>query len=228
MQKRNINVVVMGAQGSGKGTQARLIAKEYNLEHFETGGMLRNIAKEDSDLGRIVDGLINKKGEFVPWDVFEKILDQKVDELDPDRGVVFDGTPRRMEEVLFWNEKLPQVGREFDFIFYIKLTEEESISRISSRRMCKENNHTLILGKDVYSDSDKCPICGSEIYQREDDMPEKVLKRLAWNNEILNPVLDYYREQGSLIEIEGYASIEDVFKNIKKHIEDKYHINNAL
>lgn len=220
--------MILGAQGSGKGTQAKLIAKEYNLEHFETGGILRNIAKEDSDLGRIVDGLINKKGEYVPWDVFEDILDREVGRLNPEKGIVLDGTPRRMEEVSFWEKKLPEIGRKFDFVFYISLTKEESISRISSRRLCKDNGHPLIMGKDVTSDSDRCPICGSEIYQREDDMPEKVLNRLAWNEKILGPVIEHYKSTGELVEINGYDSIENIFKNIRKHIEDKYHISRAL
>ncbi len=213
-----MNIVIMGAQGSGKGTQARLLAKEYGLDYFETGDLLRKIAKEDSDLGRTIDDLINKKGQFVPWKNFRQILNAEADKMDFDKGIIFDGTPRRMEEVFFWEEKLEDLGRDFDLIFYINLDKEESLKRIASRIMCK-NKHNLILGKNVQSEDDLCPICGKEIEKREDDSMEKVLKRLEWNAEILGPVIEHYRKEGTLIEIDGKRGVDKVYKDIKSYID---------
>ncbi|MDD3190380.1 MAG: nucleoside monophosphate kinase [Candidatus Pacebacteria bacterium] len=221
MNKRNIGVIIMGSQGSGKGTQAKLIAQEYDLQHLETGGILRNIAKEDSEIGNVVNDLINKKGEFVPWEIVKDVLNETVEDFDPERGIVFDGTPRRMEEVSYWEKKLQELGRRFDFIFFIRLPGEESIRRISSRRICEKGGHPLIMGKDVQSDEDKCPICGGDIYRREDDAPEKVLKRLTWSKEILGPVIEHYKEKGKLVEIDGTGSIQEVFEKIKKYINDR-------
>lgn len=210
----------MGSQGSGKGTQAKLLAKEYDLQHLETGGILRKIAQEDTKIGKMIDVLINKNGEFVPWSIVREILDEAMDNIDRTRGIIFDGTPRRIEEVRYWDDKFAELDLPgFDFIFFIKLTEEESIRRISSRRLCRDNGHSLIFGTDVHSENDKCPTCGSSIFMREDDAPEKVMKRLAWSREILGPVIEYYKEKGMLIEIDGAQKIEEIFREIKGYIE---------
>ena len=210
----------MGSQGSGKGTQAKLLAKEYNLQHLETGGILRKIAQEDTKVGKMIDTLINKNGEFVPWSIVREVLDEAMDSMDLKRGIIFDGTPRRIEEVHYWEEKFQEIHSKFDFLFFIKLSEEESLRRISSRRLCRENGHSLIFGKDVRSEEGKCPICGSAIYQREDDTPEKVMKRLAWSKEILTPVIEYYKEKGILVEIDGSGTVEEIFQEIKGHIDN--------
>lgn len=217
LQKNNI--VILGAQGSGKGTQSKLLVDKYGLQHFETGGILRKIAQEDTELGRAIDTIINKQGESVPWSMLEKILETGASRWDQSLGVVFDGTPRRMEEVLFWEKQLPKLGRKFDFVFYITLSQQESVQRISNRRLCRQNKHSLIFGKDVQSETDSCPICGSEIFQREDDTPEKVLNRLQWNEKMLTPVVEYYKNQQNLIEIDGVDSIDNVFQQICSYIE---------
>lgn len=211
----------MGSQGSGKGTQAKLLVQEYDLQHLETGGIFRKIAQEDTKVGKMIDVLINKNGEFVPWSIVREVLDEAMDRMDPKKGIIFDGTPRRLEEVHYWEEKFHEIHSKFDFIFFIRLSEEESLRRISSRRVCVDNGHNLIFGKDVHSEDDKCPVCGSVIHHREDDTPEKVLKRLAWSKEILGPVIAYYKEKGILVEIDGSGSVEDIFKDIKSHIEQK-------
>lgn len=211
----------MGSQGSGKGTQAKLLAKEYDLQHLETGGILRRIAKEDTKVGKMVDSLINKNGEFVPWSIVREILDQTMDGIDRSRGIIFDGTPRRMEEVFYWDAKFDELDLHgFDFIFFVKLTEEESLRRISSRRLCRGAGHSLIFGKDVHSEDDKCPVCQSPIFMREDDAPEKVRKRLAWSKEILGPVIEHYEKKGMLIEIDGSRTIEEIFEEIKGYINN--------
>lgn len=221
MTKRKLNIVIMGSQGSGKGTQAKMLIEEYDLQHLETGALLRKLAQEDSKLGKMIDTIVNKNGEFVPWSIVRELLDEAMDNFDPKRGIIFDGTPRRMEEVGYWEEKLHELHSEFDFIFFIKLSEEESLRRISSRRLCRENGHPLIFGKDVHTEDDKCPVCGSIIFQREDDAPEKVQKRLAWSKEILGPVIEHYRREGKLTEIDGTGSIAEISAEIRNHIENK-------
>ena len=210
----------MGPQGSGKGTQARMLAEKFDLQIFETGDVLRNIAKQDTEIGRKINEIINVKGNIVPWDFMkERILGQKLDELDEDKGIIFDGTPRILEEAEFWEKKLKEVNREIDYIFYVDISEEESIKRISSRKLCKENAHPLIVGKNLNEEETKCPICGSEVYRREDDMPEKVLKRLEWGKELLGPVLEYYEGKNMLVKINGEQGVEDVFGEIVDYVK---------
>lgn len=210
----------MGPQGSGKGTQVRLLANEFNLQIFETGDILRKIAKQDTPLGRKINEIINKKGEIVPWDMMkEKVLTQKLNELDRKKGTVFDGTPRILEEAIFWEGKLKETRRKIDYIFYISISREESIKRLSIRKLCKKYAHPLIVGKDIKEKDTKCPICGSEVYRREDDTPEKILKRLEWNKKLLDPVIKYYKSKNMLIEINGEQSIENVHKEITSYIK---------
>ncbi len=218
--RKNISVIIMGPQGSGKGTQSRLLAEKYDLQIFGTGNILREIAKENTEIGRTIDEIINKKGEIVPWGMMkEKVLEQKANELDINRGIVFDGTPRIIEEVSYWDNKLNKLGRKIDYVFYIKVSKEESVKRISSRKLCRENGHPFVVGKDISEEDAKCPICGSEVYRRKDDTPEKVLKRLEWTERLLSPVIEHYRDKKMLIEINGKQPIENIHKEIVGYIK---------
>ena len=215
--KKNINVIIMGPQGSGKGTQARMLAEKFDLQIFETGSVLREIASQDTEVGRKIDEIINKKGQFVPWDLMKKeVFDWGISKLDKNRGIVFDGTPRIVKEIEYWDEKL---DRKINHVFYVNISEEESVKRLSVRKQCRENKHLLIVGKDLKEKDTKCPICGSEVFRREDDTPEKILKRLEWNKELLSPVIKYYEGKNMLIEINGEQGVGDVFKEIVSRIK---------
>lgn len=215
--KKNINIIIMGPQGSGKGTQARMLAKEFDLQIFETGSVLREIASQNTEVGRKIDEIINKKGQFVPWNLMKKeVFDWGISKLDKNRGIVFDGTPRIVKEIEYWNEKL---DRKIDYVFYVDISKEESVKRLSVRKQCRENKHLLIVGKDLKEEDLKCPVCGSEVYRREDDTPEKILKRLEWNKELLSPVIKYYEDKNMLIKINGEQSVGDVFKEIVNYIK---------
>lgn len=218
--KKNINIIIMGPQGSGKGTQARLLAEKFDLRIFETGNILREIAKQDTPVGRKIDEIIHKKGQFVPWDIMKKeVFDWGLSRLDKEKGIIFDGTPRIMKEIEYWNEKLPSIGKKIGYIFYIDISKEESIKRLSSRKLCKKNAHPLIVGKDLSEEEKKCPICGSEVYRREDDTHEKILKRLEWNEENMKLVIEYYDNKKMIIRIDGEKSIEDIHKEILSYIK---------
>ena len=213
--KKNINIIIMGPQGSGKGTQARMLAEKYDLQIFETGSVLREIASQDTEVGRKIDEIINKKGQFVPWDLMKKeVFDWGVEKLDKNRGIIFDGTPRIIKEIEYWDEKLPILNREIDYVFYVDISKEESVKRISSRKLCREKGHPLIVGKDITEEDTKCPICGGEVYRREDDTPEKVLNRLEWSERLLKPVIEYYQDKNMLTEINGERCVEEVFGEI--------------
>ena len=210
----------MGPQGSGKGTQARMLVEKFDLQIFETGSVLRDIAKQDTEIGRKINEIINIKGNIVPWDFMkEKILGQKLDELDENKGIIFDGTPRILEEAEFWNKKLKEVNRSINYIFYVDISKEESVKRLSVRKQCRKNKHLLIVGKDLKEEDIKCPICGSEVFRREDDTPEKILNRLEWSKKLLSPVIEYYESKKMLIKIDGGQSVGDVFKEIVSYVK---------
>ena len=207
----------MGPQGSGKGTQARMLAERFDLQIFETGSVLREIASQDTEVGKKIDEIINKKGQFVPWDLMKKeVFDWGVERLDKSRGIIFDGTPRIIKEIEYWDEKL---NRKIDYVFCVDISKEESVKRLSVRKQCRENKHLLIVGKDLKEEDTKCPICRSEVFRREDDTPEKILKRLEWNKELLSPVIKYYESKNMLIKINGEQGVEDVFEEIVSYVK---------
>jgi len=220
--KRNINIIMMGPQGSGKGTQVRMLAEKFGLQIFEVGSVLREIANEDTEVGRQINDIVNVRGDIVPWGfIKEKILGQKINEFDEERGIIFDGTPRILEEAEFWEKKLGEINRKIDYTFYLSVPKEESIKRLSIRKLCKKNGHLLIVGKDLKEEDTLCPICGSEVYRREDDTPEKILKRLHWSKELIAPVLEYYKNKGMLTEIDGNNTVELVQQEILGKILEK-------
>lgn len=219
MMKKNINVTLIGPQGSGKGTQASLLADKYSLAKIEIGGSLREIIKTKSPLGKKIDEIINQKGNMVPFELVIKVVQEKIKKIPDNQGIIFDGTPRRMEEIKPLEKLLADYQRELTHIFYIKLSKEESVRRLEKRRMCQNCGAIFISGKNIDPKEKKCPFCQGNIIQRKDDRPEAIKQRLSLFHQRTMPVVEYYKEKGKLIEINGEQSIENVFKEINKYIK---------
>lgn len=214
-----MNIIILGPQGSGKGTQAELLAKKFNLEHIEMGRFLREVAKLATPLGKEINEIINIQGKLVDDKVLKKVLHIKLGDLPREQGIIFDGVPRREDQLRYFEEAMQEFGRKIDAVININLSEEESVKRISRRRICRKNEHVLIMGKDIKDEKEKCPVCGSEIFQRIDDTPERIKTRLGIYYKDTKDVIDYYKQKSLLIEIDGCPSIEEVFENIMKEIE---------
>jgi len=214
-----MNLIILGPQGSGKGTQAEMLAKKYDLEHIEMGKFLREVAKLNTPLGKEIHQTINIEGRLVDDKILKKVLHVKLQDMPREKGIIFDGVPRREDQLRYFEEAMQEFGREIDAVIDIDLSEEEAIRRISKRRICKKNEHVLILGKDIESESDKCPICQSDIFQRIDDTPERIKTRLGIYRKDTKAVVDYYRQKGILIETDGKPSIEEVSRDILEKIE---------
>ncbi|PIZ58969.1 adenylate kinase [bacterium (Candidatus Torokbacteria) CG_4_10_14_0_2_um_filter_35_8] len=219
MSKSNIILVVLGPQGSGKGTQAEMLAKKFNLTHIQTGNIFREKAEEDTPLGRKIDRLINKEGRLVPDEIVFQVWKEYVEKIPQGKGIILDGNPRTLEQAKFIDNFFKEKGREINKVFYIGISGEETIKRLSVRRVCKDCKKSLRLGIDV-EESDKCPKCGGELFQREDDTPERIKVRLDTYKEVILPLVDYYKKQDKLVEINGEQPIEKVFEDIVGCIED--------
>lgn len=215
-----MNVIILGPQGSGKGTQAEILAKKFNLEHIEMGRFLREVAKLTTPLGKEINEIINIQGKLVDDKILKKVLHIKLGDLPREQGIIFDGVPRREDQLRYFEEALQEFGRKIDAVININLSEEESVKRISKRRVCK-NEHVLIMGKDIKDEKERCPICGNEIFQRIDDTPERIKTRLGIYYKDTKVVVDYYKDKGLLIEIDGMPRIEAVNENILKKINEK-------
>jgi len=215
-----MNLIVLGPQGSGKGTQADLLSKEFDLEHIDMGGTLRQAAKMDTPLGREIYRIQNVTKTLVPSDILKKVLHLKFASLNREKGILIDGAPRTMDQVEYVESALQEFGRKISKVAFIDISEKESIERISKRWLCKNCKKGLIMGIDVKSQGDKCPECSGEIMQRIDDTEEGVKKRLEVFRKETLPVIEYFEKKGNLARINGEQSIEKVFEDVKKYIKN--------
>jgi adenylate kinase len=208
-----MNLLIFGPQGCGKGTQADLLAKKYNLKHVETGHIFREIAKEDTPLGKRVNDLyINK--EMFPDDIVVEILENYLKKIPSEKGLILDSAPRVASQIETIEKMLGHIGRTVDKAVYITLSREESIARINKRYTCPLCRRQFVLGEDIENTDDPCPTCGGPIAQRLDDTPDGVIKRLNTFQQVTVPVIEHYRERGMLVEVDGNQSVEKVFKDI--------------
>jgi adenylate kinase len=217
-----MNLIVLGPQGSGKGTQAEILAKKYNLEHIEMGRFLREVAKTDTELGKQIHKIINIQGKLVDDKILKKVLHIKLQDLPREQGIIFDGVPRRRDQLEYLEDALKEFGRKVDAVININIPDEESIKRISKRRICRKNEHVLIMGTNIKSEDEECPICGSEIFQRIDDTPERVKVRLGIYHKDTSEVIEFYQQKGTVIEVDGVGTIEEVAGRINKKLAKFY------
>jgi len=185
----DLNVIFfIGPQGSGKGTQAKILAKKLDFFYWEMGGMLRGMKDENTDLARKVTDMINQ-GILLPDDILLEVVKQKLDEIPAGKGVIFDGIPRRIGQAKFLMDYLKGQGRKDFTTLYISLPREESMKRLLLRAQ-KEG--------------------------RVDDTPEKIEFRLQQYEKDTIPVLEYFRKETNFIEINGQPPIEEVAKSINE------------
>jgi len=197
-----------------------MLAKKYNLEHIDMGKSLREVAKLNSPLGKEIYHIQNVTNTLVPSRILREVLHLKINSLSREQGILFEGVPRTVDQQEYLEEETHSSGRKIDAVIFINIPEEETVKRISKRWTCKKG-HPLIMGVDIQGEKDKCPIDGTEIFQRTDDTPQGIQKRLeVYRNETM-PVIENFRERGLLIEIDGRPSIEKVFKNITDKIKCK-------
>ncbi len=214
-----MNIIILGPQGCGKGTQAKLLAEKFNLTHIEMGLDLREQAEEDTQLGKELDEIINKKNELVSDDIIVRVIGEQINKAPAEKGIIIDGAPRTISQVEKVASAFKNNGRKLDKVVFINLSEGESIKRISRRVSCSSCGKIIKIGKDVKSINDKCPDCGGKLKQRKDDTSEGVKKRLEIFNKETTPVIKHYREKDMLLEVNGEQEIENVLKEIMENLE---------
>jgi adenylate kinase len=204
-----MKLLLIGPQGSGKGTQAKLIAESLNIPHISTGDLFRNLQGE---LKQQVDEIINK-GDLVPDELTLKILKQRFEKEDCNKGFILDGYPRNLHQA----ESLKQIT-DIDKAIEIKISDEISIRRLSSRISCKTCGAVFNLITNPPKQKNICNYCGGELYQRDDDKPEAIKKRLKTYHQETEPVLEHYKKENKLLEINGENPIKDIFKEILEEL----------
>lgn len=212
-----VNLVLLGSPGAGKGTQAELIADCKGMAHVATGDLFRVNVKEGTELGKIAEGYMNR-GALVPDEITIAMLMARLAQPDTEQGVIFDGFPRNLTQARALDEALTRAGRQLDRVVLIEVSDDEAVTRLSNRWLCRNCGH-IISSLATDPSPPPCDRCGGELYQRDDDKPEVVRSRL----ETMKPpadVLAYYAAQGKLRKINGEQHLEDVTRDLLEALED--------
>jgi len=209
-----MNILILGPQGSGKGTQARLLSERLNLFHLEMGEMIRKKAEENSPLGRKINEIVNVKGKFLPDGLVFELFEDKLNSLESKKGIVFDGFPRSVPQFVLVDEYLKKRGEKIDWAFFLTLSEKESLRRLSLRRVCEKCGANFNLLTNPPQKPGICDFCGGRLVRRKDDMPEKIKTRLREYKENTLPLISLLRQEGILREINGEQPIETIYNDI--------------
>ena len=206
-------IILVGAQGSGKGTQAVLLSQILGVPHIASGDLFRKAIDEKTKLGMKAKAYIDR-GELVPDDLTVTMVVKRLEEPDCSQGVLFDGFPRTVAQAEVLDKGLQEVKKQIDLAIYLQVHREELLKRLSGRFICRANQHVYNINSHPPKIAGICDIDGSELYQRSDDTGEAVQKRLdIFFNETIR-LLDYYGNQKKLVEVDGNQDIELVQQSL--------------
>ncbi len=206
-------IVLLGPPGVGKGTQAKILAKQTGLVHISTGDLFRENIKNQTELGQLSQSYI-KEGRLVPDNVTIGMLKKRISHSDCELGAVVDGFPRTLTQAKTFKTILNEIGEDVSIVPYIKASDKVLIERLSGRWTCRENGHIFHSLFNPPQKEGVCDIDGSELYQRDDDTVKTVKKRLKVYVKRTSPLIAYYQTQGILVEILGEQTIENIAKDI--------------
>ena len=207
-----MKIIMLGAPGAGKGTQAKKIAEKYSIPHISTGDIFRANIKNGTELGQKAKTYMDQ-GLLVPDELVVDLVVDRVNQDDCVNGYVLDGFPRTIPQAEALTEALAKKGEAIDFAIDVDVPDEKIVTRMAGRRACVATYHI------AYAPTSKegiCDKCGGGLILRDDDKPETVLKRLGVYHEQTQPLIDYYTEAGILKEVDGTIDINDVFAEIVK------------
>jgi adenylate kinase len=204
-----MDLVLLGAPGSGKGTQANLLRRRLGLTHIASGDLFRDHLHRQTDLGLRASEFMNR-GELVPDAITIAMLRERVTRPDTAGGVLFDGFPRTMEQAIALNEMMGLLGRNIDRALYVEVPDEELVARLSGRLVCRECQVPFHRTANPFAVCPQGRCNGEHLYQRPDDAPDTVRRRLETFHVLTAPVIEYYRLVKLLVTVPGSGSVEDV------------------
>jgi adenylate kinase len=204
-----MNLILIGAQGSGKGTQAQMLSQELGLVPLASGDLLRDEIARGTALGREAQRYYDR-GDLVPDDIVVGMILARMQELDDAAGIILDGFPRTIPQARTLDERLTSLDQAIDAVIYLEVPRETLLDRLSGRYVCRAHGHVWNIKTRPPARPGICDFDGSELYQRSDDTPEKIARRLdLFFSETIH-LLDYYEQQGKVLRLDGSQSVEDV------------------
>lgn len=210
-----MKIVMLGAPGAGKGTQAKQIAGKYGLPHISTGDIFRANIKNGTELGKEAKKYMDQ-GLLVPDELTVRLLLDRVSQEDCKKGYVLDGFPRTIPQANVLDEALEKLGDRIDYAIDVDVPDENIVRRMSGRRACLSCGATYHVAYAPPQKEGICDTCGSELVLRDDDKPETVQNRLHVYHEQTQPLIDFYARKGVLRTVDGTQAVEDVFEAICK------------
>jgi adenylate kinase len=211
-------IVLLGPPGAGKGTQAKIIAERHGLVHVSSGDLFRENLKAQTELGQKAQTYMNR-GELVPDDVTIDMIRERLNRLDCQNGALLDGFPRTPAQADALNDMLREFHGKVDVVPYISVPSEVLIERLGGRWTCRAEGHVFHEKFNPPKKAGFCDFDGSELYQRDDDKPETVARRIKVYFEQTSPLIEYYRSRGLLAEIDGTLPIDKVTQKMLAAIE---------
>ena len=208
-----MKVVMLGAPGAGKGTQAKMIASKYNVPHISTGDIFRANIKEGTDLGKKAKSYMDQ-GLLVPDELVVDLVVDRLQQEDCSNGYVLDGFPRTIPQAEALDAALSKLGTKLDSALDIDVADEFIVNRMGGRRACITCGATYHVVNIPPKTEGICDTCGGELVLRDDDKPETVVKRLSVYHEQTQPLIDYYKNSGILVTLDGTQDMNDVFTSI--------------
>ena len=210
-----MKVIMLGAPGAGKGTQAKKIAAKYQIPHISTGDIFRANIKEGTELGTKAKAYMDK-GELVPDELTCDLVVDRISKPDAANGYVLDGFPRTIPQAEALTRALEGRGEKIDFAINVEVPDENIVRRMGGRRACLKCGATYHVEYNAPKVENVCDICQGELVLRDDDKPETVQKRLSVYHAQTQPLIDYYKAEGVLAEVDGTQDIDVVFQDITK------------
>ena len=208
-----MKIIMLGAPGAGKGTQAKMIAEKYSIPHVSTGDIFRANIKNGTDLGKQAKEYMDA-GKLVPDELTVKILLDRVAQDDCKNGYVLDGFPRTIPQAEVLENALNELGDKIDFAVNVDVPDENIVRRMSGRRACLKCGATYHIEYIPPKQEGICDTCGSELVLRDDDKPETVQNRLKVYHEQTQPLIDFYTERKVLKTVDGTKDMKEVFADI--------------
>jgi len=208
-----MRLILLGAPGSGKGTQAKNIAEKVGITHVASGDLFRAAATRGDELGKQAKYYM-EKGLLVPDEITIKMILERIDAPDCSKGVMLDGFPRTLEQAEALDQALGKKKQKIDRVFYIKVSTDELVRRLGGRFICRKCQAPYHKVSSPPKKEGICDKCGGELYQRADDNPETVRKRIDVYTKETSPLIDYYKKAKKLVEIKGEGNIDNITKDI--------------